>query len=190
MATKKKKSKKSKSSGAITAEFGHKDAKGGGGGVRLPEGDYLAKIIDAKQEEASTGSQMIVWTYKILEGKHKGKKIKDRTVLVPKALFRLRNLLEALGVTVPEKTVKVEYKKYIGEKIGLTIVDGEEYKNKIRSEVGDFIPADQVGDDDDEDEDDEDLDDDDEDDDEDDDDEDDDDEDEDDDLDEVDLDEL
>lgn len=186
MATKKK--KKGTKGASITAEFGHKDAKGsGGGGVRIPEGDYLAKIIKAEQKEAKTGSQMIVWTFKILEGKYKGKKIKDNSVLVPKALFRLRNLLEALGVKVPEKTVKINFAKYVGEEIGLTIVDGEEYKNKIRSEVGDFIPADSVDadddDEDDEDEDDEDLD-------EDEDDDDDDEDDEDEDLDEVDLEDL
>lgn len=151
--------KKKKKGASITAEFGHKDAKGGGaGGIRIPEGDYVAKIIDATPKEASTGSQMIVWTFKILEGKYKGKKIRDNSVLVPKALFRLRNLLEALGVTVPEKTVKVDYQKYIGQEIGLTIVDGEEYKNKIRSEVGDFIAADAVNGDDDDEDDDEDLD--------------------------------
>jgi len=70
------KKKKGKSKGAsITAEFGHKDAKGsGGGGIRIPEGDYLAKIIKAEPKEAKTGSQMIVWTFKIIEGKYKGKK--------------------------------------------------------------------------------------------------------------------
>lgn len=186
----KKKKKKKGSADAVVAEFGHKDAKsGGGGGARVPEGDYKAKIIKAKKGEAkSSGNTMITWTLKITEGKYKGKKIVDRTVLQPNSLFRLRNLLECLGVDVPDKTVKVKYAEYVGEEVGITVTDGEPYKNKIKSEVAEYIPVDQVDEDDedDEDEDDDDLDEDDEDSDEDDDDEDDEDED----LDEVDLDEL
>lgn len=164
----KKRRKKTSEAGVITAEFGHEDAKGGGGrNPRLPEGDYVAKIIDAKQAEAkSSGNQMIVWTFKILEGKYKGKKLTGRTTLVPKALFMLRDLLEALGKEVPEKTVKVNYKECIGEKIGISLED-EEYENKPTTEVNGFLDADMVGaeDEDDEDEDDDALDDDDEDDD-------------------------
>lgn len=153
------KRKKTKA-GVVTAEFGHEDAKGGGGkNPRLPAGDYVAKIIGAKQEEAkSSGNQMIVWKFKILEGKYKGKELTGRTTLVPKALFMLRNLLEALGKEVPEKTVKVNYKQYIGERIGISLEDGE-YNNKPTTEVNDFLDPDMVGAADD-DEDDEDIDDD------------------------------
>lgn len=184
----KKRSKKASKDDFVVADFGHKEAKGGGGRIRVPEGDYVAKIIDAEKTEAkSSGNTMIVWTLEILEGKYKGKKIKTRTVMTPKALFFLRNLLEALGAEVPEKASKIRYKKYVGKKIGITIEDNE-YENKVSSEVSDFLDPDMVGADDEEDDDEDDDLDDDEDDEDSDDDEDDDDEDED--LDEVDLDEL
>jgi len=156
----KKRRKKTSAAGVVTAEFGHQDAKGGGGkNPRLPEGDYVAKIIDAKQKESKEGNQMIVWIFQIIEGKYKGKKLTGRTVLVPKALFMLRDLLEALGKEVPEKTVKVKYGECVGEKIGISLEDGE-YENKATTEVNGFLDADMVGaEEDDDDEDDDDLDD-------------------------------
>lgn len=160
---KKKRRKEKGGAGTVVADFGHEEAKGGGGrNPRIREGDYVAKIIGADQKEANSGNQMIVWKLKILEGKYKGKELTARTTLVPKALFMLRNLLEALGKEVPEKTIKVNYKQYIGEKVGITVEDGE-YNNKTTSEVNDFLDPDMVGAEDDED--DEDLDDDDDDDD-------------------------
>lgn len=154
MATKKRGRKKEKGgAGAVIADFGHEEAKGGGGkNPRIPAGDYVAKIVGAKQKEAESGNQMIVWKFKIIEGKYKGKEMTGRTVLIPKALWVLRNLLEALGAEVPEKKTKVKYTKYIGEKIGISVEDGE-YNNKPTSEVNDFLDPEMVGAEDDEDED-------------------------------------
>lgn len=184
----KKTKKKASKDDFVVADFGHKEAKSSGRSARVPEGDYVAKIVDAKKGEAkSSGNTMITWTLEIIEGKYKGKKLITRTVMTPKALFFLRNLLEALGAEVPEKASKIRYKKYVGKKIGITVED-DEYENKMKSEVSDFLDPDMVGaDEEDDDEEDDDLDDDEDDEDSDDDD---DDEDEDEDLDEVDLDEL
>ena len=156
--------KRKKDNDTIRADFGHKDAKSGGGGrnPRLPEGDYKAKIISAeKKESKNSGNTYIKYGFQILEGKHKGKKLSGNATITPKALFWLRNMLEALGVEVPERAVNLKYKKYVGSKIGITLED-DEYEGKIKSEVSDFLDYDMVGAaDDDEDEDDDDLDDDD-----------------------------
>lgn len=177
--------KKKKKADSVTADFGHKDAKGGGGRPHLPEGDYIAKIIGAeKKESKDSGNTYIKWLLEIQGPKGKGKKTHTNTMLSPpKALWNLRNLLEALGKEVPQKKVAVPYTKYIGELVGITLVD-DEYNNRKYSEVSDWIDPDLVEEDDDEDDDDEDEDLDDEDSD------DEDDEDDDDEMDDVDLDEL
>lgn len=148
----KRRKKSSAGSDVVVAEFGHKDAKGGGSrNPRVPEGDYLCKILSAEKKEAKeSGNQMIVWKLKIIEGKYKGKEMTARTVLIPTALFMLRHLLEALGVDVPEKTTKIKYSKYVGRKIGITVEDGE-FNNKPTSDVNDFIDPDMIGADEDED---------------------------------------
>lgn len=146
-----KRRKKSSSADVVTLEFGHKDAKGGGRfNKRTPSGDYPAKIIAAKKVEAKeSGNMMIVWDFEITSGKYKGRKFRDRHTLVPAALFNIRNLLEALGVNVPEKTTKLKFKKYVGSEVGISLIDGE-YNNKPLSEVDDFLPISEVGDDEDE----------------------------------------
>jgi len=113
-----------------------------GGRTRLPEGNYRLKVLSVKQDEAQSGNPMLVWTFAIVGGKHDGKKIVDRTMLLPKSLWVLRNLMEAMGLKVPKKMVELPLKKFKGKELGAAIVDGEEYNNRVSSEVGDYITLD------------------------------------------------
>lgn len=149
---------KKRKADSVIADFGHKDAKGGGGGRsdRVPEGDYVLKLVKIEKRKAKETDNTVLWAFfKIAQGPKKGKKIVERFTLTPKALFRLRNWLEAMGLEVPEKKTAIKYGKYVGEEVGATIVDGEEYKNRIPSEVGEFIPVDEVEEDDEDEDDDE-----------------------------------
>lgn len=158
----KKRKKKSGSGGSaevIRIDFG-KEVEGGGGGVRLPESDYKAKIIKIKKirsEEKDTPG--IAVTMKITEGKFEGKKLTDRLWITPKSLWRVRALLEALGISVPKKAVNLPTKKLVGKEVGITVIDDDPYKGRIKSKIGDFIDLETLADlydEDDEDEDDED----------------------------------
>jgi hypothetical protein len=166
----------------------------GGGRARVPEGDYRLKVAKVKHTTSErSGNPMLVWTFQIVGGNHDGKNIVDNTVLVPKALFRLRQLLEALGVNVPKRMVSLPLKKLVGKELGANLVDGEPYgeRNRVSSEVNEYMSLDvleqEEAEDEDEDEEEEDLEDEDEDDDEDEEEDEDEDDDE---LEEVDLDEL
>jgi len=114
--------------------------EGGGGAVRVREGDYRLKAVKAEYGESkSSGNPMITWTFEFQEKPYKGKKIYDRTVLTDKSLWRLHQLLTAMGVKVPKKAVNLDIQKYVGQEVGATIVDGEEYEGKIRSKISEFI---------------------------------------------------
>jgi hypothetical protein len=178
-----------------------KEQGGGGGGVHVKEGDYVAKIVKIEATETgdsskNPGTPMLVFDYQLVKNAASGKKvsasgtIRDRIVIQPNTLWRLRKLLEAIGKTVPKKTVNLSLKKYVGETFILTVVDGEPYKGKVKSEPADYLSEEEYEEepDDDEDED-EDEDEDAEDEDEDDDEDEDEDEDDDDDLEEMDVDE-
>lgn len=130
---KKAKSKKD----VLTVDFSGVES---GGAPRLPEGDYLAKVKSIKKTTAeSSGNTMLKWEWEITEGKHKGKVLRDNTVLSPRALWRLKKVLEALGVEVPDSALKLDLKSYIGESCGITVTDGEPYEGRIKSEISDFI---------------------------------------------------
>lgn len=146
--------------GAIPVDFRGVES-GGGGGARVPEGDYRAKVAEVKVGTSkSSGNTMLEWVYEITEGKHKGKKLsKDYTVLTAEALWRLKNLLEALGIAVEGKNLKdlrPLLKKLLGRELGVTVTD-EEYekdgKSRVTSKVSDYLSLDELeGEDDDEDE--------------------------------------
>lgn len=122
------------------------DSEGNGGGVRIPEDDYRAKVTKVSLTEAkSSGNPMLVWEYEISEGKHKGKKIIDRTVLTKQSAWKIRQILEAMDVTVPLKKLKFDTDKYVGKEIGITVTDGDEYNGRIKSEVSDYLSIDAVG---------------------------------------------
>jgi hypothetical protein len=132
-----------KKAGGLTVDFGHPDAQGGGGRVRVPEDDYRARIKTVKRETSEkSGNPMLVITFVGVEGKLKGKEFRDYFSLMPKALFKLRQLLEALGEEVPDDKLSVAplLKRAIknGTEFGVTMTD-EEYEGRIRSRPTDYL---------------------------------------------------
>lgn len=141
-----KKSKKESSSkkkvkakaGEIVIPFS-KEEEGGGGRVRIPEGDYKVKIVKIKTDTSEKGNAMLIWDFEIAKGqKGAGKTLRDYTTLTPKSLWKVRSILEAAGLDVPKRDIKINKKKLIGEEVGVTVYD-DEYENKISSKIGDYI---------------------------------------------------
>lgn len=111
------------------------------GRVRVPEDDYRVRVDTVKQQESKAGNQMLVWDFEITKGKFAGKKLRDRTVLTKESLWKLKQVLEAMGVTVPSKKVALNLTKYVGKELGVTVVD-DEYEGRINSKVADYVSLD------------------------------------------------
>jgi len=135
--------------------------KGGGAGKRIPEGDYVVKIVEGDwhkdEDKKVTG---VKWVCQVVQGKHKGVKLRGFTSLKPDALWSLRNLIHAAtGNNVAGKAVNLDIDKLVGKKVGAAVEDNEYTKNgktKISSQINTFFPADEVGDTDEDEEDDDD----------------------------------
>lgn len=125
--------------GVVEVDFS--GVKDGGGGVRVPEDDYHMKIASVKQDiSEKSGNAMLVFQFAFVDKKFAKKgTVRDNIVLGEKSLWRLRDLLEAVGVSVPKKTVQLPIKKLVGKELGITLVDGEPYRGRIKSEVGDYL---------------------------------------------------
>ena len=147
MATKtKKRRSKGSNSDVVTIDF-RKEVDGGGAGVRLPENDYAVKIVKAKfGRSAEKDTPGITVTFKITEGKYKGKKITDSLWITPRSLWRVRSLLESLGVEVPKSILKLPLKPLVGKELGITVTDDEPYQGRIKSRVSDFIDLETLND--------------------------------------------
>lgn len=115
----------------------------GGGRSRVPEGDYIVKVVSCKHETAQSGNPMLVWRFAISDGKFEGKPLYTNTVLVPKALWVLRNLLEAMGLKVPSKSVNLNPAKFVGKELGVTVQDNE-FEGRTYSEIVDYVSPDAV----------------------------------------------
>lgn len=114
--------------------------------VRVSEGDYAAKIVEVKKTVSkSSGNPMLVITFEGLTGELKGRRIKDNHVLMQDNLWTLRNMLENIGYKVKPSKMTFTDAMVMNKKVGLTLVDGDEYKGRIKSEVADYIPVSAVG---------------------------------------------
>lgn len=136
---------------AAPTDINFKGVSGSARRIHVPEGDYLirGKSVEAT-ESKKTKNPMWVIRWEFVNGPKQGAEIIDRVVLVQQSLFRLRNLLEACGIKVPEGKLTVDPNKIIKmtqrKPIGAQIVDDDAYEGHIPSTVKRYIPADEVQD--------------------------------------------
>lgn len=104
----------------------------------IPEGDYLTEVVSISQEEGNE-HDYLQWNLSVVEpAKHKGAMLTYNTSLAPQALWNLRNVLEALGVDVPDDEMELELDDYIGMKLGVTN-EHRVYEQKKRNDVVDIF---------------------------------------------------
>lgn len=147
MAVKKKgAAAKAKSVKTLNLDFS-KEEQGGGRRPRFPEGDYKVKIVKIMRGDSSDkGTPYIGVFFRMTEGKRKGKEFEERFYVTNKSLWRIRALLEAAGIDVPEKKkLSIPTAKLMGKTVGVTLGD-DEYKGRTSSRVTDVLDPDDLSD--------------------------------------------
>lgn len=132
--------------GVIRVDFTGVEA--GGGFVRVPEGDYGMEITKVQQKTGEdSGKAYLNISLKLSQGDKKGngKTLVHRASLSQKALWNLKNMLEACGKQVPSKALKITLSNLIGLKCAGTVIDDEPYEGKIKSIVSAFFPLADLG---------------------------------------------
>jgi len=125
-----------------TVSLDFTDVESGGGGFKIPEGDYRMAVASVEDTESDAGNSMFKWTFEGKEGKAKGKKFYLYTVYdPPDSLWKLRSLLEALGVDVPDGPLDLDLDEMADLEI-IGSVGDEEYQNKTTSKLQDFSSVD------------------------------------------------
>lgn len=138
---------KKKGAKATTVDFST-EIEGSGGGKwvkRVPEGEFFPfKIAEITRKESSNGNPMLEMIFIGQEGKVRGRKTRDRFVLLPNSLWKLRQLLEAMGIDVPKKKINVPHDKLIdGPTVGISFLD-DEYEGKITSKPDEYCSEDDI----------------------------------------------
>jgi len=104
------------------------------------EGDYLCKVLEAKQEESSKGNDQSVFICEIAAGEYKGAKLYLYCPHTETSLWKLHAFLTALGVDVPDDEMELEYEDYVDMEF-MGVVGHETYQGKKNARLVDFDVA-------------------------------------------------
>ena len=101
----------------------------------LVAGTYEVKVKGLTKEEGNE-YPYLKWELQVYKGSYKGSNIRMNTSLSPKALWRLRNTLIALGLKVPKSQVSLDPNKLVGLAMGVEInmrdYEGKTYPNVLK----------------------------------------------------------
>lgn len=100
---------------------------------RASEGEHVCKVSSADVKQSQGGNDMIVVAFEVTKGDDKGARVYENYPLVDNALWKLKGLLQAIGMKADGK-VSLDLDKLVG-KVLTVIVKHEEYDGKIRARV-------------------------------------------------------
>lgn len=133
---------------------------GGGRSAHLPmeENPFRFKITKGEPKIGQDSKKpYILWTCVVESGEHRGKKVLHNTTLQPQALGNLKGLIEACGVRPKSARASLVIKSLTGKSFRANVMD-DEYNDKVKSVIDEYViggkRAAPVDDDEDEDEDD------------------------------------
>lgn len=108
------------------------------GGKSVPDGTYDAKVVEVVEKESeSSGNPYLSWKWSIISKRAKGAIVYDNASLTPQSLWRLRGLLEALGVDVPDGSMDLDLDDLVDLEATLEI-SNEKYDGKDRPRITGF----------------------------------------------------
>lgn len=100
---------------------------------RAAEGEHLCKIVSADEKTSQGGNEMIVVAFEVIKGESKSARVYENYPLVDTALWKLKGMLQAIGMKADGK-VALDLDKLIG-KTCIVGVKHEEYEGKTRARV-------------------------------------------------------
>jgi len=120
--------------GGIAVDFSGVES----GGRAIPDDDYLLEVVSCEEKEGrESGALYLSWKYKVAEGTYKGATVYDNTSLSPQALWRLKRLLEAMGIQADGK-MSLDINSFKGKRV-LAQIANETYNGKEKPRVVEFL---------------------------------------------------
>lgn len=126
--------RRSKKSNSIKVDFTGVEASG-----NVREGRQMATVDEVEMKTSeNSGNDYINWKLKA-----KGGAIYHTTSLQVQSLWNLRNMLEAMGLEVPEGPLELELDEYAGMEVGVE-VEHETYQGKKKPRIIDLFPIEEL----------------------------------------------
>lgn len=104
----------------------------------LEEGVYTLSIAKAEETQSSTGNPMLKLEYDVV-GVDGNRKLWDNFVLIDKCLWKIQELLKALGIPT-DSIVELDPQELVGQQVQAKVVQ-EEYNGDIVNRVKKILPA-------------------------------------------------
>lgn len=104
---------------------------------KAAEGRHRVKIVEINEQTSQGGDDMLVFVFEVIKGDSKGARVYENCVLTDKALWKLQQILQAIGIKCDGK-VALDLDKLIG-KICEVDVFHEEYEGRTRARIGEFF---------------------------------------------------
>lgn len=110
--------------------------------IRIPAGDYTAKIIDVEDKDSKAGNPMWVFSLRV---KGSSGTYQLHALLTGKSAFRTMEIFTACGHKLASKRQQLDPGKLIGKTVGVTMVN-DTYEGKAQSKIDRVFSADLIED--------------------------------------------
>lgn len=117
--------------------------------VRCTEGEHIAKLVEVQENTTQAGDDMLTCVFEVIKGSSKGARVYDNFVLTDKALWKLKQLLQAFGIKADGKIV-LDLDKLVGKICNITVYH-EEYNGKTKARIDEYTVIESANDEEDED---------------------------------------
>lgn len=107
----------------------------GGGFELVPDGGYNARVAKIEKKTSQAGNTYLAFEFAISdEGTLKNRKLWENFPLTPKALWKLKQLLDAAGIDTEGK-IDFNPGDLLGKELHLDVEEGEDMNGKPRNKV-------------------------------------------------------
>lgn len=110
--------------------------------ARVPEDQYRVRVADTELTTSNSGNPMLNMWLEVIDHPDpqvNGATIIDRLVATENSAFRVVHCLKALGMEPPiGGKLRLPGRALIGRTMIVEVVDGEPYRNRIKSEVAEY----------------------------------------------------
>ena len=107
--------------------------------AKAAEGRHRVKIVEINEQTSQGGDDMLVFVFEVIKGESKGARVYENCVLTDKALWKLQQILQAIGIKCDGK-VALDLDKLIGKVCEIDVFH-EEYEGRTRARIGEFFKA-------------------------------------------------
>ena len=121
--------------GAAAANQGFEiDLSSAANGFVIPDGLYRVRCVGVEQTVSNAGNPMFKWSFVVTEGEHAGHDFLYFTALTPAAMWKVAEVVVALGVGQAGQVVKFKASDVINRE-AVASVEKSEYNGQERSQI-------------------------------------------------------